>query len=159
MVKCTRFWLWAGNSPFPFLYYDITVHWWTLTNEGDNNHRDNIDINYKDSYVEPGKLWRMPHILHPLLPVPSVFLFSSCFSSLSLPGAEPLDFLPGNWYLECLALPGDPVAGNVQATLAWLGEGSVVVSSGQGGRERLGREKGGEEQDGVIGQSSHEFVR
>ena len=59
------------------------------------------------------------------------------------------------------------MAGNDQATLAWLGESSHLLvilqfhlSSGQEGRERLGREKRGEEQDGVRGgQSSHKFVR
>ena len=62
------------------------------------------------------------------------------------------------------------MAGNDQATLAWLGESSRLrlllvilqfhLSSGQEGRERLGREKRGEEQDGVRGgQSSHKFVR
>ena len=57
------------------------------------------------------------------------------------------------------------MAGNVQATLALLGGSShlfllqVHFSSGQGGRERLGHEKVGGEQDGVRGQSSHKFVR
>ena len=55
------------------------------------------------------------------------------------------------------------MAGNIQATLAWLGESSrlilqVHLSSGQGGRERLGPEEGGES-DGGRAQISHNFVR
>ena len=88
-----------------------------MTNEGDINHRDNIDINCKDSYVESGKLYRLLHILGLHLPLQSAFL-SSSFSSSSR--SLSLDFLLGTQYLECLALPEDPVAGSFQATdVAW----------------------------------------
>jgi hypothetical protein len=55
------------------------------------------------------------------------------------------------------------VAGNVQATLVWLGRNTQHLSSDQGGREKIGPERGGgqhEAQEGVHGraQSSHKDV-
>ena len=124
-----------------------------MTNEGDINHRDNIVTNYKDSYVEPGKLYRLLHILGLHLPLQSAFL-SSSFSSSSR--SLSLDFLLGTQYLECLALPEDSVAGSFKATMMWLGEGTLLLvneglqvhlscGQGQGGRGRLGPEEEGEQ--------------
>ena len=59
----------------------------------------------------------LSHILGLHLPLQSAFL-SSSFSSSSR--SLSLDFLLGTQYLECLALPEDPVAGSFQATdVAW----------------------------------------